>query len=681
MNNPFHLTRAADLNDEQIMQLWIDPEGELGTRFRPASQLPMILLGGKGSGKTHLMRYYSYAIQHLQHGRANMAQRVSQSGYLGVYARCSGLNAARFSRKRHTEDQWGSLFAYYLDIWLGQLILQTASEFLDDSSAMGTFNEAELVEELYGLFDLHPKLDKPTIASYLLHLRALQRELDIQINNASFTRALAPNITITPGRLIFGIPQKLSQCVPCLKSILFSVLIDEYENLYEQAQRYVNTLVRERENPVTLKIGAKLYGMRTYKTFSGDEELREGSEYELLNLDQALRNKEGAYEKFALKLCVSRVKFSLGGILPTGWSEENAVKSFDDCFEKGSSAEERINRKLLGRSAERPWISTLTKELVSNQKKLVALGVHNLSDINGIIELIRYASNPLIEKTNVFLLYRAWSKKLKLHDAATNIQVDAEKYDSCQDRFTNHWRALDKFRDDLRAQMMHELELDEFDLPQNYVGLNNWIKMSNGIARNFITTLKHVFDWASFHQEQPFTQQGVSLRSQVKGMQDSSSWFLNDARVLGSDIGLVKAAINRIASLMRSLRFSEKPPECSLSTFSVDIDAMDEISRRVLETAEQWSLLIRTADRTERNAKTEVVKYRINGMVAPKYDLPIFTRGSIHLTTEEANTIFQSKDEAEFTKISRARLARVDAPFVLEEGKPNNEFEDELGLF
>ena len=56
MTNPFQLTRAADLNDKQILDLWVDPEGELGKRLRPASRLPMILLGGKGSGKTHLMR-------------------------------------------------------------------------------------------------------------------------------------------------------------------------------------------------------------------------------------------------------------------------------------------------------------------------------------------------------------------------------------------------------------------------------------------------------------------------------------------------------------------------------------------------------------------------------------------------------------------------------------------------
>jgi hypothetical protein len=125
MINPFQLTRAADLNDEQIVRLWVDPQGNIGRRLRPSSQLPMIILGGRGSGKTHLMRYYSYAVQRLEHGPENMRSHVEKNGYLGIHARCSGLNAARFSGKGYDANQWQAVFRFYLELWLGQLLLRS----------------------------------------------------------------------------------------------------------------------------------------------------------------------------------------------------------------------------------------------------------------------------------------------------------------------------------------------------------------------------------------------------------------------------------------------------------------------------------------------------------------------------------------------------------------------------
>jgi hypothetical protein len=211
--------------------------------------------------------------------------------------------------------------------------------------------------------------------------------------------------------------------------------------------------------------------------------------------------------------------------------------------------------------------------------------------------------------------------------------------------------------------MLFELQLQETGTWQMYIGLSSWIRMSDGIARNLITTLKHVFDWAFFQGEPVYSNGGVSVRSQIKGTKDSSQWFINDARVLGEDLGLVQTGTSRIAALMRSLRFSEKPPECSLSTFSVDLQSLTAIARRVLDTSERWSLLIRTQDRKERNTAAYVVKYRINGMISPEYNLPFFTRGSIHLTTLEADVIFGGGSESDFGRVVRARLQRATPPF------------------
>jgi hypothetical protein len=637
----------------------------------------MIILGGRGSGKTHLMRYYSYAVQRLEHGPENMRSHVEKNGYLGILARCSGLNAARFSGKGYDANQWQAVFRFYLELWLGQLLLQTVIDFIKDASL--DIPEEKLTRDLCELFDVRPNLEELSVAAFSTELKALQRRLDVAINNAGFRRPIDPDISISAGRLIFGIPQTIAKHVPALSQTFFTLFIDEYEHFYVDAQQHFNTLIRERENPVTFKVGARLYGMRTYKTFSGDEELREGSDYELLNLDAALRENATAYEAFALKLCASRVRFAFDGDLPPEWSEANIENDLMNCFAPASSPEDLAATALSGRNGDAPWILALKKHLTEHLTAVTRLGITGKEGIEAIIDVLRYPTNPLIEKTNTFLLYRAWSRRDNLPKAASKIRKSAHTLNVDPGPENIHVRVLDKFREDLRAQMLQELDLQEFGMWQNYVGLSAWIRMSDGIARNLITTLKHVFDWSFFQNESVYSPQGVSIRSQIKGTRDASRWFITDARVLGEDLGLVQTGMSRIAALMRSLRFSEKPPECSLSTFSVDLQSVGATARRVLDTSQRWSLLIEMQDRKERNTAAFVVKYRVNGMVTPEYGLPFYTRGSIHLSTSEANVIFGGAPEKEFGSVVRSRLQRSCPPFS--SSKADEQISNELGLF
>lgn len=67
--NPFRLTRAADYSDEEILEYWVDlsDNGGFESMVQPTLEMPMLILGGKGSGKTHLMRYFSFPLQKLRH--------------------------------------------------------------------------------------------------------------------------------------------------------------------------------------------------------------------------------------------------------------------------------------------------------------------------------------------------------------------------------------------------------------------------------------------------------------------------------------------------------------------------------------------------------------------------------------------------------------------------------------
>src|SRR5690606_9881734 len=117
--NPFDLTKASDYSDEQVKEYWVDvgdAQKSLVTFIKPTSLVPMFLLGGKGSGKTHLMRYCSSAVQEPRH--SNLRTAIAQEKYVGVYSIADGLNVHRFSGKGQTDETWQSIFAYSFELWL-----------------------------------------------------------------------------------------------------------------------------------------------------------------------------------------------------------------------------------------------------------------------------------------------------------------------------------------------------------------------------------------------------------------------------------------------------------------------------------------------------------------------------------------------------------------------------------
>ena len=106
--NPFTITKAVDFSDRQILTYWVDLHdgAALMELVQPTSQTPMIIEGGKGSGKTHLMRYLTLTSQLLRQGPDSVNSMLGDDQYVGIYVRFSGLNASRFKGKNQTDDVW-----------------------------------------------------------------------------------------------------------------------------------------------------------------------------------------------------------------------------------------------------------------------------------------------------------------------------------------------------------------------------------------------------------------------------------------------------------------------------------------------------------------------------------------------------------------------------------------------
>ena len=643
--NPFNITKAVDLSDEEINKLWVDISEKRGffSIVKPKSPMPMFILGGKGGGKTHVIRYFSFSLQKIRHS-GKLLSGIQDEGYIGIYFRCSGLNAYRFLGKQQTVEIWQRVFAYYLELWLSQHILQIIEDIKKDDSTF-FINEDSLVNSIVGLFDKYPFEKIPTSFVSLIHSFAdIRKEIDNIVNNSGWTGKLEGlNIAASPGNLVFGIPSILRQDVRKLSNLQFVYLVDEFENLDVAHQEYINTLIRDRRAPSSIKVGVKLYGVRTYKTLGGGEENKEGSEFEKVVIDDYFRTVRKKYEVFSIRLCGKRL---LEGGFPIN-------KPLKDYFEEFDLSE--FNKQYIARFERRtrPHFERLRGKLVKN-------GCQNPENI---IDLLSVPNDPLIERTNIFLFYRKWNKykSIKgLKNAAVMISEETSKLMQDRKRKGEHQKVLDKYKADILAQFM--LENGERIL---YTGLSTFINMSEGIPRNLLMIFKYIFLWSSFNGEFPFDKEKISLEAQYRGVQDAAEWFFDDARLSGNDGKKIRDSISRLAQLLREIRFSDVPPECSISAFSVNLSELTEETTRMITISTQCSYLIKAGERRDKNSRRIDTIYQINGILAPKWDLPIYKRGEIGLSKIELEAVFNPRTEDQFKKILKSRLIKYNTPFKL----------------
>ena len=661
--NPFAVTKAVDFTDDEIDANWVDwpAEGGFATLLNVKSQMPRIIMGGKGTGRTHVMRHFSASVQAIR-GAPDPVGRVAQEGIIGIYVHCSGLNASRFHGRGQSTDTWQSIFAHYTDIWLAQAVLRAFTTITIEQRPNADIQRA-ITEDVQSLLNEPSPIQAREIGDLLPALHKMQRRIDRSVNNA----ALYPNtlfdvmIESNPGELVFGIPLAIRRHYDAFKDVTFLYLLDEFENFTETQQQYINSLIRETHAGASFIIGVRTYGLRTLATLTPEEENKRGSEFHEIRQDKKYTGRDRSRYKRFCQNVVSRRLREHGLIHDADHDAINATLS--RYFELPNSRE--IEREIIKRAEDhpRPYFARLARQL----HKLVetpyqpSLGT---IDVESIIECLSEPTRPMLEKVNVLLFYRAWAGKRNLSDTAREIQAARSTSNRSGEVLANSRQRglLDYYKRDLEAQLYQDARL-----PIPYAGLDEFITMSDGLPRNLLVILKNIFQWAIFNGEKPFRGQRISLNSQRLGVLATAEWFFGDARPLGTDGEDVHAAIGKLADMLRLLRFSDKPVECSLSSFSGDLTTCSKRAREVIHLCEQWALLHAVNEgQKDRNSGLVEPKFHLNRMLCPRWNLPIARRGAIRLNNQELTAIFDPADAENFRPLLRLRLATMNAPFIRE---------------
>ncbi|WP_147451333.1 ORC-CDC6 family AAA ATPase [Corallococcus llansteffanensis] len=257
---------------------------------------PCVLMGGRGTGKTTILRCLSYVGQFALNGQK--ADSVQSWEFYGMYYRVNTNRMSAFKGPELDARGWQRHFAHYINLELCDSTLQFLAWHQmhcpdaptlgqDACNAVAASLNLGLVDSLRALSD--------GVADARLRFEAT-------INNIGDEKG-APGLSMqgAPIDLLFSHISRL----PHFRDRKFFFLVDEYENFEDYQQEVVNTLIKHSSGAYTFKIGVRELGFRRRTTLNNNEQLISPSDYVLINIVDKL---EGRFPRFAADVCNARLE-------------------------------------------------------------------------------------------------------------------------------------------------------------------------------------------------------------------------------------------------------------------------------------------------------------------------------------------------------------------------------------
>ena len=260
---------------------------------------PCVLMGGRGTGKTTVLRGLSYMGQYALNN--DNIDTFDLNSYIGIYFRCDTNHVHAFSGKGIDNETWMKIFAHYFNLIFTSEIL----EFIDWHKKHKSDDEV-LSEHACRLIATSLHLGNVSDYKELMHvLEKAMYKFQADINNISDGNIPQLSLAGDPIKIVTEQSRKLRQ----FSDKTFYLLIDEYENLLDSQQQIVNTLLKHIPQSYTIKIGVREMGWRVKHTMNPQESVIDPADYVLFNIvDEFTDETPEKFESFARDVCQLRIK-------------------------------------------------------------------------------------------------------------------------------------------------------------------------------------------------------------------------------------------------------------------------------------------------------------------------------------------------------------------------------------
>ncbi len=634
--NPFDGINASQLNDKAILEYWCNPFNyklfsDLQEDDIYTGQLNTIIVGGRSSGKTMLLRYCSFGVQYKKaltetNDREDIINYFIEKGGIGIYKRIDGSALNDFNNKNISEEQKKGIFTHYFE-------MNICYEYLEAINTLLKGNPLTINKQFY--LELSELLGQPelkTIDDCLTYLDKEIKNVDDFRSKMPFYESLDLNTPkiFAATTLSYKVPEIVSNSIKEFNNINFVLLIDEYENFAVPQQRMVNTLLKFTKPNIKFRISMRPEGFNTRQTVSDSDVIEEGREFKVINFDNVvLKNKD--YDKFVIDVCKKRLE----NVKAFRDNNKTDIVSFLGSREKLEEEALDLTKKYPGRHFQ------------YNKYKGI-----NKSELDEL----KYPKNPLLEMLNLLWLSRGIAIKdisKAMKDYLNKIVNDnSEKY---------KMDYVDKYKLSLMFLLASVYRKHKL-----YYSFRTYSFLSFGMVGHFLELCNEAFKYAAFEDKDSLLREGtISKEAQNKAAYEVSSYQLRKTSTIPHYGNLIYQFINNIGNIFQSYHLDTKIKYPETNQFSVDyLLIKDEKYKEAFRHTIRWSVIQRKKSKQRPSpSKNKADIYTINRIFSPVFGITYRTRGgySYEMSPDEIIKYMTGKIEPQKEVILRGKKRKTNS--------------------
>lgn len=597
-------TRAEELRDH-VLDYFAVP------RFytRMFANKAAALVGGRGTGKTMILK--SMAIDYKSCG-GKFDESWRNEGFVGAYVRIDTNVVAGFEKRGIEDEMWRVLFGHYFNLRIALEMIQALQ--VVEARGGGPFDFGPLYTRLCQLLRLTTAVGSLREARLLV--RASLDALLAHVNNP--TRVASP-LLVTNGVLITELSRVLAEDCGWPDKIWY-LLIDEFENLSEDQQRVVNTLIKENQYPCVYKIAFRPEGWWTRETLRPTEILTEPADFDRIDVENDLdadEYKRLVVDVFKMRLERLHIPLTLQELLPTVSPSDEARSIVADGPERAALCE-RVRTKI----GQHPPGRTVAADLA-------------------------LVDDPLSTRVHLILLEKGISGQ----------EIAAERRNGS-----------DRYKDWLHHYQIGSLFLlcSEYRKKKVYAGFVVFIILSSKILRNFIWLFNRTLEYA---QENGFTVDAArpfSASEQSTAARDVADGAVAEILSFGRAGSNLYGLTNRLGRLFEQLGKDPRQSQPEVTHFEVVGDLREPLAT-VLRAASLYSVL-QVVGATKQRGVLDLRgrEYVLNRTFSPHYRISYRKMHKLSVPADEMLALATGSKAEQDAVMNRFVARRI--PVVVPEG-------------
>lgn len=566
---------------------------------------PLIFEGGRGCGKTTLLRYLSHASQ-LSPNRELSPETLPKQ--IGLYLRADTQHLRTFRGDALSEQDWYRAFEHDLCLSIATELLSSLLALSSTAQRRQVFPGVESID-FAGWRDFDASAPT-TLYELVRHLRSARNRFSMWLNNQEGDHPRPTFLPLRPAllELIGAVREQLD----FMRDRVFFVFIDEYENLLPYQMRAVNTRLKHSEAPLIFHIATKRNGMLTRETLSS-ERLQERDDFRTCDIEEwaetdftlfaaelfclRLRRKGLAVGPEAIEsgilLTVAGIKTRLNDQAYRRETLEAARKILPGVNNEGAAQHVFQDKNLIGRLREniRAGLQFSGASYEVDDFLRPELG----QDAVCVPALLHQGKKP---KDLLIELNKKAAKEVNLFDSAywTHNYFSASMY------------------------------LLFLPLPRPcvlYAGFDAFLKLSKGNTRHFLELCHLSLQGAEVSANEV---QSVDIKAQAMAARDASALFVKETQGSGEFGNRLFHVVNTLGQVFRLSHARPSQSEAERTHFTISDGDLSADSQILLAECLKWSVLFVAPETKVKGARLETMEYIFNPIFAPYFGIS-FNKG------------------------------------------------------